>query len=441
MASLLCFPRLSQRLSADDEGSKGFGQSILHGAQPSLSEKREAVEQKRYQLVVLFIGCTVIVFIALYVIFVFALPPDSNEEPLTLYEGISVWPAELLRIAAGLLSFFLIFWGALRLKANQLALTEWFFSKPEDGEEVFEPAVKKLTFGKFVGKVLKCNLLACQTRDRSIHALKFWRECMFHASPVPTAIRTIIATVLFGSLAVCLLFIWGFPSSPARGELSRNIDRIVLVCSIPCFLLLTFFVVDATLLCKRFIGTLSERHTDWPDHTRAYYGAILGGTKQTNPNQPLKVEEAYDDWIDVRLIAARTEVVGKLVYYPLFVLLLLLVARSTLFDRWDWPLSLIMIFAMCFVIVIACAIVLRREAERARNRALRKLERRVLVARGGGVQSASLASQLDLMYKNMQDMREGAFASFTQQPVVKALTLFLSASGLVVLEYLGVIAV
>jgi len=250
-------------------------------------------------------------------------------------------------------------------------------------------------------------------------------------------------------LAYWSMLTWGFPSTPARGDFSAEVDQWVLRGSVPLFLLLTFFVVNATLLCKRFIGTLSEYHTLWPVSTRRHFGDVL--EKSMHPHTPgetqaatavgqlaIEHEQAYDDWIDVRAIAERTAVVGKLIYYPLFVLLLLLFARSTLFDKWDWPPGLVLTFVLSFTIVIACAVVLRKEAERARTIALTKVRRRLLVIKAGG--PPELASQLQFMLQEMADMSDGAFASLTQQPVIRALLLFVSASGFVFLEYFGVVS-
>jgi hypothetical protein len=44
------------------------------------------------------------------------------------------------------------------------------------------------------------------------------------------------------------------------------------------------------------------------------------------------------------------------------------------------------------------------------------------------------------MHNNIDQIREGAFALFTQQPLVKALLIFISASGLAMLEYFGIIS-
>ena len=94
-------------------------------------------------------------------------------------------------------------------------------------------------------------------------------------------------------------------------------------------------------------------------------------------------------------------------------------------------------FVLSFTIVIACAVVLRKEAERARTIAPQS-GRRLLVIKAGG--PPELASQLEFMLQEMADMSDGAFASLTQQPVIRALLLFVSASGFVFLEYFGVVS-
>jgi hypothetical protein len=140
----------------------------------------------------------------------------------------------------------------------------------------------------------------------------------------------------------------------------------------------------------------------------------------------------------MRVIAERTAVVGRLVYYPFGVLVLLLFARSELFDKWDWPVGVVLPSAIGLIILIACAVGLRQEVERARQIALAKVARKLLVLKGAIPPRPDLVSQLELTIRNIESIREGAFASITQQPVVKAMLFFLSASGLAVLAYFGV---
>ena len=88
------------------------------------------------------------------------------------------------------------------------------------------------------------------------------------------------------------------------------------------------------------------------------------------------------------------------------------------------------------LIVTASAILLRRSAEAARETARRKLRDQIAEARSlpdGG----QFASQLELLLRRVEDLREGAFSPYSQQPVVRAMLLPLgSLGGTALLEYL-----
>jgi len=298
-------------------------------------------------------------------------------------------------------------------------------------------------------RIFACDLLCGQNFDKSagrIDTEMFWRECAFHSSLPASVVRTTVAAVSFYVFALLLLAILGPPHTPYRGALSKWADVFVVVFwSTPLLIFLTFYVADATLFCKRFVRTLSERHTDWPRFTREQFGAspaesLLSSPEADNQLHASGLDEAYDDWIDVRLIGERTADVTSLIYYPLLVMLPLLFARSTLFDNWHWPAGLIVPLGISIVILITCMVVLRREAERARRLAVAEISRRLLIAKGRGDDSAKSAAQMELMLKAIEETREGAFASIPQQPLVKALLIFLSASGLALLEFFGVIS-
>jgi hypothetical protein len=92
------------------------------------------------------------------------------------------------------------------------------------------------------------------------------------------------------------------------------------------------------------------------------------------------------------------------------------------------------------LILFACTIALRRQAEAARANALAQVSERLLVVAGRGAPAAALQAQLKLMQENIEQTRDGAYAPMTQQPLVKALLVFISASGLAILEYFGVIS-
>ncbi len=434
---------LSRRMDASPEDVRAGITSRI-----ALDISRRILARRRGRALKVFAITTLALVPVLHLAAILLLDSRFNEEPLTFYEGISVWPTEALRLYAGILAIFLTYWAMLRMETNQVELTGWFFPKcrtlglPEfdfNRQGVWTAIATNLRWGN-LKRILACDLLEGQTLDTPdarLNAEKFWRAYVFHSSLAASAIRTALAASVFMAFSMSLVWILGLPHTPYRGNFSLIADRIaVLGWSTPLLLVLTFHVVDATLLCKRFIATLSDRHTQWPDDTRTHYGAVTTDSSQSDPD----VDEAYDDWIDMRLIAERTAAISSLVYYPLIVMIVLLFARSTLFDTWHWPVGLVIPLAVSLIVLFACYIGLRREAEAARAIALAKVARRLLVAKGQGPVAATLAAQLELMLRNIETMREGAFALITQQPLVKALLIFISASGLAILEYFGIIS-
>jgi hypothetical protein len=107
---------------------------------------------------------------------------------------------------------------------------------------------------------------------------------------------------------------------------------------------------------------------------------------------------------------------------------------------WHWPLGLVVPLVASLLILFGCHVALRRQAEAARTMAVARVSRRLLVTEGLGEPAEGHTAQLRHMLANIEDIREGAYAPVSQQPLVKALLLFLSASGLAILEYFGVIS-
>lgn len=141
------------------------------------------------------------------------------------------------------------------------------------------------------------------------------------------------------------------------------------------------------------------------------------------------------DWLDVHLIARVSRPVGDLVWYPVLVLVILAFGRHSVFDAWDFPPALMIVMLIALLYVVGCAWTLRSAAERVRKTAIRNLSLARLRAQGGQGKDACIG-QLDSLLKAVSDEREGAFRPFSQQPVVQALlTLASSVSGLALIQY------
>ena len=116
-------------------------------------------------------------------------------------------------------------------------------------------------------------------------------------------------------------------------------------------LILTFYVVDAIRLNSNFIRIFTYGVTKWePD---------IFGRERIPPLE----EEELSRYRDIFFVAQRTEAVAPLIWYPLIVLTVMFVARSSFFDNWTWPLSLILIFTLNAMWAIGSAVFLSRAAE------------------------------------------------------------------------------
>src|SRR5262249_8108688 len=91
---------------------------------------------------------------------------------------------------------------------------------------------------------------------------------------------------------------------------------------------------------------------------------------------------------------------------------------------------------IALLIVSGCAIALRLSAEALRARALRRLNDRIMAVRQSQ-DGERLAGQLELLSRRIEELRDGAFTPFSQQPLVRTMLLPLgSFGGTALLEYL-----
>src|SRR5438132_732017 len=100
-------------------------------------------------------------------------------------------------------------------------------------------------------------------------------------------------------------------------------------------MLLSFYVVDAMQVTRNLIRMFGREVTKWG----------RGVVERSHLSPPLS-EIELARYHQILLVAQRTQAVAPLIYYPLIVLALLIVARSSFFDNWTWPASVIFIYAM-----------------------------------------------------------------------------------------------
>lgn len=388
------------------------------------------------------------------------------EMPFSWSEGISIWPTEILRLFAAVLGLYLLFYSSSRLADNQYALSRMFMidsSPPGHGQtsagtpasvpdsitnRAESPDASTHDLGSRKGRLVRFGAwLANGWERRCQHGIARWRETSdtnqgraetepldgatlwkeYCGLGLPTNrwLRCIPAAVAYLLAIVGMMWLLGFPVQPHRGPLSWGANFFALVLSIVVFILVTAYVIDATRLCKRFINILVQRTTKWPD-------ALLNDWKTR-----LGLEGGYlDEWLDMRFIATLTEAVGQLIWWPLLLLALLVVARNPFFANFDWPMSLWLVLGLNTAFVVGYAVQLRRAARAARDVELERLRLKSIKAEK---EEEGTAEQIRQLVKEIEDMTGGAFAPLSADPIVHAVLVAVSGVSIpTILAYLNV---
>jgi len=136
-----------------------------------------------------------------------------------------------------------------------------------------------------------------------------------------------------------------------------------------------------------------------------------------------------DDWIDMKIIERRTAVVAPLIIGPFIVLALMVVARSRLIDSWALTTSVALAAAVYCLWLIALAALLRQAAQSARHAALERMRADLHWLEGAGPAWKKLVEPFRELIASVENNRGGAFASFFDQPLFKALLVPLGGAG------------
>lgn len=347
-------------------------------------------------------GGALLLIVMLLVFWRLSLDPEG--EPFYWLEGVSIWPTELLRmIAAGLSVVFLL--KAVRaLRHNHKHLTRRVSHQTDQkGELAMEMPASPPSWRDWVRPVTWG--ISYSRHHTSLMSL--WDE-YGRLSECPAQRRRVIPEVLlYGLFGLTVLFrVFTAPHTPFRGSVSEVIDRLIVFLSVFSFLALVFFVVDETRLCEQFIRRLTD---------------LCCGTRRPEGETRL-IRFSID------LIAERTKVVGRLIDYPFIVLLILIVGRMRLFDNWDVPLGLVLLWGLSAGYAILCAFLLGRAAEHLRQAAITRLAITRDEAREAGK-----TDDVDRITRVMNEVSEesaGAFAPWTQHPIFRAVLFPTSGFGL-----------
>jgi hypothetical protein len=336
---------------------------------------------------------------------------SGGGEPFALLDGISIWPGISLFIFAGFLSWHFILKSQRELRENAKRLTERFALEEGLPE-------KNSWFG--------WDAIPVKEATGFVDMTELWKRYLFRGRFSRRLFRVFPMAILY-MLAVYLmgLLLGGYSNLPIRGDCT--LWPYVLFLTICSYVVLTFFVVDSTLLHCGFLKQLRFGETYWPDKTfeKSGYESDRDGKKY--------IPELSRFW-DVQLISERTEAVGNLIYYPFVILLFIILAHFPCFDNWPWTPALIVTLFMHFLLALFAAWNLPKVAVAYRDSVLAELNLR---KRKAFMVEGKTPEAIGTMIEEVESNHKGAFAYLWEQPAIRALLLPSGGIGLATLwQYL-----
>ena len=133
---------------------------------------------------------------------------------------------------------------------------------------------------------------------------------------------------------------------------------------------------------------------------------------------------------DAMELSWNVEAYGPLSYFPMFSLLLLIIASSSLLDSWHLTIGLSLLAVAGVLILLVSPVLVQRRATEFK----RLLEYRIELDRLGGSLENAARVDSNVSYESaVQGLNRGCFAPISQQPVLGALAALIGGSGLVTL--------
>jgi hypothetical protein len=346
-------------------------------------------------------------------------------DPMSLFEGISVWPTIVLRVIGCVASLYMILYSLRRLQENQRE-TERELGLPHSDLSLCQQLGRmKLRHQSTIDRAVAAIVAILWFRPRNdqprenrprpkvcFEEVSGGFAVTWQARCIRAAIGTLMMMLVWNLI---LVPIFGDLHLPARGDRAREIYSAVTLVEVIATLFLIFLVADATICSRAFIKRLTAVSTLWPPKTIAQF------------QLELNMDSCYlADWIDMQYLARRTHCITRLIYFPFLALALLIASRSQLFDAFSTPWTLVIAQAISPAVVIGSVLALRSAAENARTVACEHLTSKIIAAKRSDEKTAS---QLEMMLNQIENLKEGAFAPLSSQPFVKALLLPLLSYG------------
>lgn len=370
---------------------------------------------------------------------------QPGEEPWVLGAGISIWPTELIRVVSIFAAVVFLVATHQGHRRHGRRLWQDYFADEDFDVMLRRGSAKKPTgwWARMVDPFRTCRIGL--EPGRRIEAREVFEFYLRQGQTRRRYLRAGCLSVGYGGFL--LLSVMAMRDMPdllcIRGQWSAAIDRGTLVATVALFLLVLFYVLDASRLAGTLLNCLAKHPTTWPAALTTAHARSKG----------LRGAD-MEGWLDVRFAADKTRETGRLMYYPFLIFLLLLLSRNSYFENWTWPRSLIVVFVLNFIIAAICWALVRdsaRHVQRAALRELRDATRRTELAHEKEIRvedpngpapkpghpGATVPCRKSVYLKRLAELaeeikneRRGAFAHWIQDPTYIALFVPTGVTGI-----------
>jgi hypothetical protein len=375
-------------------------------------------------------------------VLVHALADGGRRIPTPIFSGASHWTAGIVEALSIVLVVTLVLRGQRMLGTNAAEMLR-AFKIPRDGPTLIDKyrswltlsgnhrrwkerlwfPIRRLSGNKkdpLVRSTTEVAKLAPTPLDEisELEALvgQYLYRGRWSARFVRVGIATVISScVLLALEYILMVFEFNLGISLVNGfafvdfhYVERGIESVISFMNLLAIQFLIFWVADALFLTRSFALALAKDRPHWPDDVLKKGSQELGLCKSSAAM-----------WFNLRLIAWRTGRVANLIWYPSIMIALMAGAALTVeFGELGFasnPIALVISAGF----VICAAVMLRRVAESWRSDVLFRLDDERLCALGTPGASQQVA-QLECLSERVGALADGAFAPYSQQPLVRA---------------------
>lgn len=329
--------------------------------------------------------------VALVVIWLFVQPHQGwldDYEPYALFEGVSMWPSQAIRLVAVVLAGYF----TIEVMRFPNEFTSWL--------------KKHFCLVKREGRWTRQSPPETMQNFAVLHEWFDWK--VFKRKH-----NLILGSVILFIVEIFVLWFFGMPNVPSRGDSIFSLNLILLQgLLVPAALILLVVVSDALIaavnLVERCFPDDSEANAKWPPITLENYAMQFN---------LLHDKEDLNEWVGMRFIVELTRHIYKIIGYPLVIVLLTVLGSFSYFDNWEMPVYIKISIGLSLLWLLFWDLRLKKMADRARENALKSLRARAICYQQGNDQIKTRGGQLEKLIGLIESYEVVVYKSFTQRPI------------------------